>query len=867
MAVKISELEYTNRTFSESTMQSVVICCGGMGYYMGNAFKQRILAYHPNGVEGVAFVYLDPDKPPETVGSQSIKEHTRIEADLAEIWHNPQRFPEISTWFAKDKMPPEIQERVEELIDEVGKTKQGVGATRPFGRCTILQQSSQIRNTLEQAINSAWRDRSQDLTCFVLSSLGGGTGTGIFMDVAAILRTLMKTSFSMFNQQWEIVGVLAGPGLLIKDEDEGQEIKPEDASIFQANSYAALKELNHFLHGNPFSARYRFSREPIEISNKDQYDRLFNVVFLVDKTNNEGGKFDRKADLGEMVGDMLFYLHFTRVGGEFFSRLINIRTISRAFARYYPDENRNPHQLTRFSTFGTATAEFPIKALLECCKHQKICEIVDRLLGEVSATEHLDQRVEAFLEGTVEREGILGELGLERRRLVQRLEECLPPEGEIVLGEDLRRSALDLIRVEPVRRAFSRLESRLDLISEVQMGKVAREGRLYQSIKPLLGDLPFVNQVVRTIRARLSAMKREREQQMSEDSTKYDDTFESLKDIEKEIGEIEQSLLSRIRQWRDLKDLREERDDVTGELRSSILRYAQDLLLLSLIRKIIGEEREGEKGELDLIEERELLSWKTILEGVKVNSQKHIGEMQRHLGEDRTLCRFTLKATPDFLDFFYKNRFSPALDAEMKLEDLLRRTRQEGGKELFFTQWAQRHTADEVGQFLKELIDEKVDVEEVFGGVPLDGVRKLWEVDFTDIREVRNEDGVFIWSPTGKDDFDELKKQLEVRAAPALRYKEWAPGPVPLGRLFNRVGGEISAQKWWNTKLGKGGKLHFLFLRGRYAHQVTLVNFRFGIPLVALEFIEAWHHEYEAQKRHHPLHIFLGAENFPEPWF
>lgn len=867
MAVKISELEYANRTHSESTMQSVVICCGGMGYHMGNAFKQRILEYHPKDVEEIAFVYLDPDDPPETVGSRCIKEHTLIEADVTEIWNKPKSYPEFNEWFAKDKMPPEIQKRVEELIVEVGQTKKGVGATRPFGRCTVIQQSSQIRDTLEQAINSAWKDRSQPLTCFVLSSLGGGTGTGIFMDVAAILRTLMKTSFSMFNQKWEIVGVLAGPGLLTKDEDEGQEITPEDASIFQANSYAALKELNHFLHGNPFSARYRFSRELIEISNKDQYDRLFNVVFLVDKTNNEGGKFDRKADLGEMVGDTLFYLHFTRVGGQFFSRLINIRSISRAFTRYYPNEDSSPNQLTRFSTFGTATAEFPIKTFLECCKHLKICEIADRLLGEVSATEYLNEKVKAFLDGTVEREGILGELGLEQRKLIQRLEGCLPPGGEIVIGEDVRRSAVDLIRVEPVKRAFSRLESHLDLISEVQMGKVAREGRLYQLIKPLLGDLPFVDQVIRTIRARLSAMKREIEQQMTGDSPKYDDTFESLKYAEKEIGEIEKSFLSRIWQWRDLKDLREERDDVTGELRSLILRYAQGLLLLSLVRKIIGEEREGEKGELNLIEERELLSWKTILETVKANSEKRIGEIQRPMGEDRTLCRFTLKAIPDFLDFFYKNRFSPVFDEEMQMEDILRRTKREGGEELFFTQWAQRHTADEVGQFLKELIDAKVDVKEVFGGIPLDGVRRLWEVDFADIRGVRNEAGVFIWSPTGKDDFDELEKQLEIRAAPALRYNEWAPGPVSLGRLFNRVGGDISAQKWWNTKLGKGGKLRFLFLRGRYAHKVTLVNFKFGIPLAALEFIEAWHHEYDAQKKHHPLHIFPGAESFLEPHF
>jgi len=837
MAIEVEELEYVNRTEREHLLPSVVICCGGMGYYMGNAFKKRLVEYYPKGLDSVEFVYLDIDEPTTRV-PHYIKDRVELSAPLWDIWQDPGAFPEISRWFSKDVITdPKTREQIENLIKELGKTKFGAGACRPFGRCSIFVKAREVELALEKAVNRVWNDQSKDLNFFILSSLGGGTGTGIFMDVAAILRWMRRERFSQSTGVWEIFGILVGPGLLTKDEDEEHEITPNAASVFRANTYAALKELNYFLHGNPFSACYPYLGD-VEISNLDQYDRLFNFVFLVDKTNQEGRKFSTKLDLGEMVGDFLFFLHFTDVRGMFFTRFPNIRTVDQAFLNEYEG------QKTLFSTFGTATVEFPINRLLEWCVLRKVVETVGRFLGE---GENFEDEVNLVLEGSVGRPGKLEEFGLDKDRIVQDLIDKLLPERPVISRE------LD----DSARKMIEGLGTRMTPSMSGLITQRGLKGRIYEWVSSLISDnFPLAMEVLKGLKERIRRMKEEVRGGMGrEEMERYKDEYEFYTDISDELERLrDKPWYYKLFHKKGIRRNEEDLEESRQMLREMILRYGAGLLCLSFLGNL--------EKELDMIDQNEISPIKRTFERIRELFEEEMARVTDRLRNDEALCLYRIKTNSDFLERFYE-RFSSEVDTLQIVQDLSEAKQED----LPFVRWAGRGSPEEVGNFIRKRVEEEVEVEGVLSDVELTGARKLWEIDFTDIKDDSNREGVFILREgVGRDDFDEIEEELRKRAAPALRYREAGIQTVSLSYLINRLKDEsLDLQGWWKGKLKK---LNFASLRGRYHNKVSLINLRFGIPLAVLEFIDDWKEQYEIQKtKGHPLHLFPGAEYFPEPYF
>jgi hypothetical protein len=100
---------------------------------------------------------------------------------------------------------------------------------------------------------------------YVVAGLGGGTGGGMFLDVAYLLRTRLKR---LGYHDPEVVGVL----LLPPDGPPGQV-----AALAQANTYAALTELHHFSRAESvFAAAYDDRGAAVRDS-----DPPFSAVYLL----------------------------------------------------------------------------------------------------------------------------------------------------------------------------------------------------------------------------------------------------------------------------------------------------------------------------------------------------------------------------------------------------------------------------------------------------------------------------------------------------------------------------------------------------------------------------------------------------------
>lgn len=113
--------------------------------------------------------------------------------------------------------------------------------SRLLGRLSLLDQGRTLRTKLRAELEAlralqgpAPHGGGQALRVYVVASLEGGTGSGMFLDLAYLVRALLK---HQGLEDPQVIGLLALPA-----EDPGTVADP----LQLANTYAALTELHHF---------------------------------------------------------------------------------------------------------------------------------------------------------------------------------------------------------------------------------------------------------------------------------------------------------------------------------------------------------------------------------------------------------------------------------------------------------------------------------------------------------------------------------------------------------------------------------------------------------------------------------------------
>ena len=98
---------------------------------------------------------------------------------------------------------------------------------------------------------------------YIISSLCGGTGAGMFLDVAHRVRQEVGSNA-------DIVGIFLMPSTF------ESEIRSDlQRRRIQANAYAALKELNHFHENQDFNALYPSEQTAMPTTKYRAFDRIF----------------------------------------------------------------------------------------------------------------------------------------------------------------------------------------------------------------------------------------------------------------------------------------------------------------------------------------------------------------------------------------------------------------------------------------------------------------------------------------------------------------------------------------------------------------------------------------------------------------
>jgi eukaryotic-like serine/threonine-protein kinase len=286
-------------------MPALIVALGDQGLTVLQSFREALWERYGalESLPHVRMVYIDTDPEvlrnvsrgsPETVLAGSEILLARLNRASHFLRQKDGRLP-IDSWF-----DPQMLFRIPRAQVTTG--------LRALGRLAFcdnyLNLSRRLREELTAcsaperlaaaARNTRLGPRTNQPRVYVITSLAGGTGGGMFLDLAYVIRSQLK---SMGFAQPDTVGLFLLPGV---DRNPAR-------SLALGNTYAALKELNHYSNGGLFKGHYH-EHEPA-IQDADPPFRRCVLLPLPPE-----GKTREAGEVAAQAGEFLWRDLFTPLG-------------------------------------------------------------------------------------------------------------------------------------------------------------------------------------------------------------------------------------------------------------------------------------------------------------------------------------------------------------------------------------------------------------------------------------------------------------------------------------------------------------------------------------------------------------------------
>ncbi|WP_019505296.1 tubulin-like doman-containing protein [Pleurocapsa sp. PCC 7319] len=345
---------------SQKIRRTICIGLGGTGKDVLMRIRRLIVDKYSNldALPVVSFVHIDTDKASSNVtGLRTgnfyhgvdlrLSDAEKVASTMSRVEVNnfvqemnrkssnyegsPGVYKNIECWF-----PPQ-------LLKDLKAIDEGAKGIRPVGRLAFFHNHRKIRNALQTAEQRTRGHESKliqqglvvdnELSIFLVGSLCGGTGSGIFLDTAYCLR-------GMYGDR----GAQISGYLVISPELYG------DTPSMNANAYAALKELNYYATaGTNFKAYYDLQN----LQYVEESRPPFEYVYLVSNRTKSDYRILEKSKLCNIIAHKI-YLDFA---GELSPMLVAQRD---NFLQHLIQLDEHPRpNVQRYLTFGLAEIYFP----------------------------------------------------------------------------------------------------------------------------------------------------------------------------------------------------------------------------------------------------------------------------------------------------------------------------------------------------------------------------------------------------------------------------------------------------------------------------------------------------------------------------
>lgn len=253
----------------------------------------------------------------------------------------------------------------------------GAQQRRPIGRTAlVLCYANPVYQSIVEAIGRMYGEPEQEKPVdakdverskrliFVIGSVAGGTGSGMFIDVANLIRHAIRG-----NPNWQSVSVSA---VIVLPEAFAMYTRfMDDPTNLKPNSFAALRELDRFMrvHSSflPYMIRYAENQQSVTWST----NRPFDHVYLVDTASRSASQdFDLSGDPMRGVFPVIADFVMAHVDNSLGDALATLR--SNAGMHYNETTGR------MYSSFNVMTYIFPVNDVIESFAYRFVRELLLR---------------------------------------------------------------------------------------------------------------------------------------------------------------------------------------------------------------------------------------------------------------------------------------------------------------------------------------------------------------------------------------------------------------------------------------------------------------------------------------------------------
>lgn len=269
------------------------------------------------------------------------------------------KYPQMG-WFRAERWLNDLPPTAFTLDD-------GAGRLRQFGRLAVFKDilgqetHSKLWRALRTSIESVRTatDEERKLEIIIAGSFAGGTGSGMFIDIALILR--------MIAQQLGVHHVLRGffalPSAFTSAPD----------SEMKARSFAAWRELNRFMVVNanfPMpKIQYVVDNETFQIRPEQ---RLFDACYLVDgRRDNKPIAAEAKYGVFPVISESISAMLDEKAGTAYTQWI---------FTNLAPEYSKRPN-IPMYSAIGSYTVQVPAYFVEKMSTHRHAQQILLKLLA------------------------------------------------------------------------------------------------------------------------------------------------------------------------------------------------------------------------------------------------------------------------------------------------------------------------------------------------------------------------------------------------------------------------------------------------------------------------------------------------------
>ncbi|HEV7919232.1 MAG TPA: tubulin-like doman-containing protein [Thermoanaerobaculia bacterium] len=259
----------------------------------------------------------------------------------------------------------------------------GAGQVRARGRLALFARAPDVYGRIRRAVDDVRGIRNQKqmyadqfqvsqrsgVEVYIVGSVAGGTGSGLFLDVAFMARDLIGN-----DEQSNFTAVLLLPGVFGSKAGVGL-VKP--------NGYGALKELEYL---STTKARFEidYGMRKVAVSRPP-----FDLIYLLDNINEQGRVVTEQGEIHNVIADGMYVQIGSQIGTDNANAVDNIKTQLATVGRV---KGRSP----QYCSFGVASLTMPTFDALMYEDAKRL--VIDDLLNGTVADSDVEQDVQQFID-------------------------------------------------------------------------------------------------------------------------------------------------------------------------------------------------------------------------------------------------------------------------------------------------------------------------------------------------------------------------------------------------------------------------------------------------------------------------------------